>query len=110
MSCLLVSVHKFTSQAGVGVLRRPTRDLGIRRLSTPYTTSISYAGEVLSTASSISLSTYQIRCALRALNEAALLATIWNLRRATNIHGDIFVSNANVDVDAKEGQMPQSEV
>jgi hypothetical protein len=39
---------------------------------------------------------YQIRCALRALNEAALLATIWNLRRATNIHGDIFVSNAIV--------------
>ena len=27
----------------------------------------------------IFLSTYQIRCALRALNEAALLATIWNL-------------------------------
>ena len=42
----------------------------------------------------IFLSTYQIRCALRALNEAALLATIWNLRRATKIHGDIFVSNA----------------
>ena len=39
---------------------------------------------------------HQIRCALhvRALNEAALLATIWNLRRATKIHGDIFVSNA----------------
>ena len=44
----------------------------------------------------IFLSTYQIRCALRALNEAALLATIWNLRRATKIHGDIFVSNAHV--------------
>ena len=30
--------------------------------------------------------TYQIRCALRALNEVALLATIWNLsRRAINI-------------------------
>ena len=43
----------------------------------------------------IFLSTYQIRCALRALNEAALLATIWNLRRATNIHGDIFVSKAH---------------
>ena len=43
----------------------------------------------------IFLSTYQIRCALRALNEAALLATIWNLRRATKIHGDIFVSNAH---------------
>ena len=28
-------------------------------------------------------------------NEEALRATIWNLRRATNIHGDIFVSNAN---------------
>ena len=27
-------------------------------------------------------------------NEEALRATIWNLRRATNIHGDIFVSNA----------------
>ena len=38
----------------------------------------------------IFLSTYQIRCALRALNEAALRATIWNLRRATNIHGDIL--------------------
>ena len=27
-------------------------------------------------------------------NEEALRATFWNLRRATNIHGDIFVSNA----------------
>ena len=29
-------------------------------------------------------------------NEEALRATIWNLRRATNIRGDIFVSNAHV--------------
>ena len=29
-------------------------------------------------------------------NEEALRATIWNLRRATNIHGDIFVSNAKL--------------
>ena len=38
-----------------------------------------------------------MRCALRALNEAALCATAWIalcLRRATHIHGDIFVSNA----------------
>ena len=50
----------------------------------------------------IFLSTYQIRCALRALNEAALLATIWNLRRATNIHGDIFVSKASLNLPSKQ--------
>ena len=56
----------------------------------------------------IFLSTYQIRCALRALNEAALLATIWNLRRATKIHGDIFVSNAKSAT--KSGIHPESSV
>ena len=41
---------------------------------------------------------------LRALNEAALLATIWNLRRATIIHGDIFVSNAYIIDERAQGQ------